>query len=100
MNYSREVKNYILITLGFAILFLTWLFHLLSPIAKLLYKYNHLVDYINKTFDTGYSHTSITFFGTEMENIVVLIDSIMVAIVVIVFLTIYLAIKWSIKRDE
>lgn len=92
---KREVRNYISITLGFTILFLMWLFHLLSPIAKLLYKYNHLVDYINKTFDTGYSHTSVMFFGTEMENITILIDTIMVAIVVIVFLTIYLAIRRS-----
>ena len=86
--------------MGSAVIILMFIFHLLSPINSLLHRYNHLVDYVNTRYDKNLSHQSVIFFGETMESIVVLIDTLIVVIVIIVFLTICLAIKWSIKRGE
>lgn len=97
---KREIRNYILITMGFAVICLMFLFHLLSPINTLLHRYNHLIDYVNKKYNTAHSHQSVIFFGETMESIVVLIDTIIVVIVVIIILMVYLTIRWSFKESK
>ncbi len=93
-----EIRNYILITLGFTVVFLMFLFHLLAPINSLLLDYNRLVDYANKNYDTNHSHRSIVFFGERMESIVVLIDTLIVAVIIIIALIVYLSVRWSVKK--
>lgn len=99
-KYSRETKNYILITMGSAVICLMFMFHLMVPFANLLVKYNRLVDYVNKTYDGNHSHASFFFFGEKIETIAFLIDIIIVASVIIVVLIVYLSIRWSVKRNE
>ena len=96
----REIRNYILIAMGFAVICLMFLFHLLSPINTLLHRYNNLIDYVNKKYNTTHSHQSVIFFGETMESIVVLIDTIIVVIVVIIILMVYLTIRWSFKESK
>jgi hypothetical protein len=38
------------------------------------------------------------FFGERMESIVVLIDTLIVAVIIIIGLMVYLNIRWSVKK--
>ncbi len=57
-----------------------------------------MVDHVNKNYNTTYSHQSVMFFGERMESIVVLIDTLIVAVIIIIGLMVYLNIRWSVKK--
>lgn len=97
---KREIRNYILIAMGSAVICLMFIFHLLQPINNLLHSHNRMVDHVNKAYNTTYSNQSVIFFGERMESIVILIDTLIVVAVVIVILIVYLSIRWSFKNGK
>lgn len=99
-KYNREIRNYILITMGMIVIFLIFLFHLISPLNSLLSGYNHLVDHINTSYNATYSHRKLNFFGEGLESISFLIDIIIVAVIIIIGLMVYLSIYWSVKQNK
>lgn len=99
-KYNREIRNYILITMGMAVIFLIFLFHLIAPLNSLLSGYNHLVDHVNASYNATYSHRKLSFFGEGLESISFLIDIIIVAVIIIIGLMVYLSIHWSVKQNK
>ena len=100
INYSREVRNTIIITLGLATIFLIFLFHLIAPLTNLLSGYNNLVDYVNTTYNETRSHRSLVFFGESVQSIGLLIDIIIILVILFISLIVYLCVRWSFKYNK
>ena len=100
MNLTkREIRNTILIALGLTAIFLMFLFHLVGIINNLLFGYNNLVDQTNALYNTTMGHRSLNFFGEGVESVNLLIDIIIVLVIICIGLIVYLAVRWSFKKD-
>jgi len=85
--------------MGFTVILLIFLFHLIETINYLLRKCNNLIDYINVINNSTISHQTVIFFGESTESINLLIDIIIVFVIIIIGLMVFLKIYWSIKED-
>lgn len=86
--------------MGYTIIFLMFLFHLMIPLNSLLNGYNRLVDYVNTRYNETRSHRELILFGEGMDSIGLLVDIIMVIIIVIMGLIMFLIICWNEKSNK
>ena len=99
MKMKREVQNYIFLAIGFGIILLFFIQHLLIPLNHYLTSYNKLVEWVNGEFYTNLGKKEAWFFGDNFQSFVFLIDIIMVIIVLLICLLVFLKIYWSVKNQ-
>lgn len=97
---KKSIQNNILMAMGYTIIFLMFLFHLIVPLNSLLNGYNRLIDYVNIKYNETRSHRELIFFGEGMDSIGLLVDIIIVLIIVIMGLMIFITIYWNEKSNK
>jgi len=95
---KREVQNYIFLTIGFGIILLFFIQHMLIPLNLSLTSYNELVEWVNGEFDRNLRKKEVWFFGDNFHSINFLIDIIMLIIILLICLLVFLKIYWSVKN--
>lgn len=96
----KYIQNYIFISLGFTVITLFIIVHLLDTISILMDNHNFLVRTVNYYHNESYKEIIVLFFGGGYNSFNFLKDIIIVMIIGLIILMVFLKIYWSEKDYE